>query len=205
MVLAQPEPRQLGIAVDDVSLFFTYRTAPVRSGLLEAATSVKSTIPTASFGAPVDGVRESWAPYDLETAEGIKVEVKSAAYLQAWAQEAPSKIQFVTPRRQGWDAQTGTVDLEAKRHADIYVLALLTHKDKPTLDPMDVEQWEFYVVPTRVLEEREQSQRSIRRVTPRKTSPPCWAFSRASGELTSSTKGTPWRRAAARPAKVLAA
>jgi hypothetical protein len=52
---------------------------------------------------------------------------------------------------------------------------------------------------------REQSRRSIRPVTLPKKIPPCSAFSRASGEFTSSTNGTPWRRAAARPAKVLAA
>lgn len=114
-----------------------------------------------AIGARVDGVRESWATYDLETPDGIKVEVKSAAYLQAWAQEEPSKIKFVTPRRQGWDSETGKVDLEAKRRADVYVLALLAHKDKPTLDPIDVAQWEFYVLPTSVLERRDRSQHSL--------------------------------------------
>ena len=43
----------------------------------------------------------------------------------------------------------------------MYVFALLAHKDKATVDPMDVGQWEFYVVPTRVLNERERSQHSI--------------------------------------------
>src|SRR5436305_1609593 len=60
-------------------------------------------------------------------------------------------------------------------------------------------------VTARVTSAPAQRRRSMRRVTPRKTRPPCSAFSRASGELTSSTKGTPCRRAAARPAKVLAA
>lgn len=124
-----------------------------------------------AIGAPVDGVRESWATYDLTTPEGIKVEVKSAAYLQAWAQRRPSTIQFVIPKRQGWDGQTGRVDPEAKRHADVYVFAVLAHHDKDTLEPMDVAQWEFYVLPTSVLERRERSQHSItlaslRRLTP---------------------------------------
>ena len=31
-----------------------------------------------------DGTRPGWNAYDLITPEGIKVEVKSAAYLQSW-------------------------------------------------------------------------------------------------------------------------
>jgi len=38
------------------------------------------------------GVRDEWAAYDLLTSSGIKVEVKSAAYLQSWAQRRHSNI-----------------------------------------------------------------------------------------------------------------
>lgn len=114
-----------------------------------------------AIGARVDVVRESWATYDLTAPDGTKIEVKSAAYLQAWRQQKLSTIQFVVPKRQGWDSQTGRVDPEAKRHADVYVFALLAHQDKSTVDPMDVEQWEFYVLPTHVLEVRSRSQHSI--------------------------------------------
>ena len=34
------------------------------------------------------------------------------------------------------------------RQADVYVFAVLAHKDKTTVDPLDLSQWEFYVVPT---------------------------------------------------------
>ena len=30
-------------------------------------------------------IRDGWAPFDLETPDGIKIEVKSAAYVQSWA------------------------------------------------------------------------------------------------------------------------
>ncbi len=33
-----------------------------------------------------DGVRVEWDAYDLRTPSGIKVEVKSAAYVQSWRQ-----------------------------------------------------------------------------------------------------------------------
>lgn len=47
------------------------------------------------------------------------------------------------------------------RHADVYVFALLKHQERDTLDPLNVAQWEFYVLPTRTLNERTRSQHSI--------------------------------------------
>jgi hypothetical protein len=37
-------------------------------------------------------VRAEWDAYDLTTTEGINVEVKSAAYIQIWAQNTDSKL-----------------------------------------------------------------------------------------------------------------
>jgi hypothetical protein len=40
--------------------------------------------------------RDEWSPFDLETNEGIKLEIKSAAYIQSWFQRTLSKISFST-------------------------------------------------------------------------------------------------------------
>ncbi len=39
-------------------------------------------------------VRVNWAIYDVDSRRGLRVEVKSAARLQSWAQEGPSTIRF---------------------------------------------------------------------------------------------------------------
>ncbi len=36
----------------------------------------------------------------------------------------------------------------ANGQADVYVFALLAHADKATIDPLDLDQWTFYVMPT---------------------------------------------------------
>jgi hypothetical protein len=113
------------------------------------------------LGLSTAGVRNEWAAYDLTTPSGIRVEVKSAAYLQAWYQRRPSIISFRTRATRAWDPETNILASEAARQADVYVFALLAHPDKATLDPMNVEQWQFYVVPTRVLNARTRSQHSI--------------------------------------------
>ena len=114
-----------------------------------------------AIGAEVDGVRSDWTSYDLTSHDGVKVEVKSTAYLQAWGQRSLSLITFATPKTRGWDPDTGEVEVAQRRHADVYVFALLAHQDKDTANPLDVDQWKFYVLPTRDLDSRKRSQHSI--------------------------------------------
>lgn len=106
-------------------------------------------------------VRDEWGAYDLETSSGTKIEVKSAAYIQTWFQPKFSAINFEVPKTREWNRATNKQSTEVKRQADVYIFALLTHKDKSTIDPLDVDQWEFYVLPTRMLDERKRSQHSI--------------------------------------------
>ncbi|MDX3114963.1 hypothetical protein [Streptomyces scabiei] len=114
-----------------------------------------------ALGAAI-GTRTEWDTVDIRTPEKRRVEVKSAAYLQSWAQPRPSKIEFGIAPASGWDAQTGVTSAEVMRRSDVYVFCLLHHQDKQTLDPLDLDQWTFYVLPTRVLDERCPTQRSIR-------------------------------------------
>lgn len=113
-----------------------------------------------AIGAAND-VRDEWAAYDLCDSRGITVEVKSAAYLQSWYQERLSSISFTCRKTLAWDPEKNRLGTERRRHAQVYVFALLAHKDQESLDPLDVSQWEFYVVPTVRLDQRTRSQHSI--------------------------------------------
>jgi hypothetical protein len=53
------------------------------------------------------------------------------------------------------------METEARRHADVYVFALLAHVDKSTIDPTNLAQWQFWAVPTEHLDGRLRSQHSI--------------------------------------------
>ena len=106
-------------------------------------------------------LRDEWSSFDLETKEGIKIEVKSAAYIQSWFQKALSQIQFSIKESQNWDAKTGVYHKEICRSADVYVFCLLKHKEQKTINPMKLEQWEFYVLPTIMLDNYTRSKSSI--------------------------------------------
>lgn len=107
------------------------------------------------------GVREEWAAYDLTTADGTRIEVKSAAYIQSWHQEKPSPITFRVPKTRAWDRESNRQSEDVRRQADVYVFAVLAHDDQISIDPLDVSQWEFFVLPTVQLDNRTRSQHSI--------------------------------------------
>ncbi|KXG77113.1 hypothetical protein [Thermotalea metallivorans] len=108
-----------------------------------------------------EGISVSWDKYDLLSKEGIRVEVKSSAYLQSWEQQSLSKISFGIQPTYGWDSVSNKFDAEKKHQSDVYVFCLLKHIDQDTLDPLDLSQWEFYVLPTAVLNKTVPEQKTI--------------------------------------------
>jgi len=114
-----------------------------------------------ALGVPAEGVRDPWQSYDLESDDGVRVEVKSAAYIQSWAQDRFSDITFTVGKRLGWDPDTNRMDSDSRRHADIYVFALLGHREQATINPLDLSQWRFWAVRTETLDDRFGNQDSI--------------------------------------------
>jgi hypothetical protein len=92
------------------------------------------------------GIRVEWDACDLQVPDGPKIEVKSASYIQSWAQKAPSTIKFRIRPTLAWDRDTNEFGNDSRRQADIYVFALLTQKDRNLFDVMDVSQWCFYLL-----------------------------------------------------------
>ena len=102
--------------------------------------------------------REEWDDFDIETSEGIKIEVKSAAYIQSWKQEELSKISFdIKPSYSVFDENKGV----KQRWSDVYVFCLLAHTDKTTIDPLNLNQWTFYILPTKILNTKKPYQKTI--------------------------------------------
>ena len=94
-------------------------------------------------------VRNDWAAYDLESPTGVRVEVKSSAYLQSWHQREFSRPLFGINKSLEWSPKTNDYAGPRRRHSDVYVFCLLAFKgEKRRLNPMDLKQWEFYVVGT---------------------------------------------------------
>lgn len=137
----------------------------------------------AALGIDLSGVRAEWDSYDLITSSGVRIEVKSAAYLQSWSQSTFSKILWRIPRTRAWDPFTNTYASEPVRQADVYVFALLHHKDKATLDPLDTSQWSFFVVDASVVDAKAPTQSSISLASLRNMVGDPVSFSALSGKI----------------------
>lgn len=94
--------------------------------------------------------RVEWASHDVETDDGLRVEVKAGAYLQAWEQRAPSQIRFSGLRARTWSPDGGHAETKTY-NADVYVFAVQTAREHAAYDPLDTSQWEFYVLPCPVV------------------------------------------------------
>ncbi|MBQ1122221.1 hypothetical protein [Streptomyces sp. B15] len=94
--------------------------------------------------------REEWAGHDAETSDGLRVEVKTSAYLQVWEQRHPSTIRFEGLRSKLWSPRTGQAD-KATYNADVYVFAVQTARSHEEYDPLDLDQWEFHVLARSIL------------------------------------------------------
>ncbi len=109
----------------------------------------------------ISSVRAEWDPYDLMTKDGTAMEVKSSAYIQSWHQDKLSTISFGIAPTRAWDASTNTWNDEVRRQAEVYVFCLLDCKDQDVIDPLNLGQWRFYVLPTAVLDETFPDSKSI--------------------------------------------
>ena len=106
-------------------------------------------------------VRVEWDTVDITTPEGIKIEVKSSAYLQSWHQNRPSAISFGIAKTYPWDWKTNQYGETQIRSADVYVFCVLAHLDGQTVNPLELTQWEFYILPTSTLDSSLGNQKTV--------------------------------------------
>jgi hypothetical protein len=155
------EPLINGTTPLDISLFDFWRWS--NSDLLSnAARGIFAEFIVANaLGIEIMVPREEWATYDLKTKDDITIEVKSAAYLQSWNQTSLSEIKFAIGKTNKFDQNGKMLNEPAQRWADVYIFCLLAHQDKRTVNPLDVSQWEFYIVATKILDELCTERQSI--------------------------------------------
>ena len=109
----------------------------------------------------VPAIYSRWQSQDIMTSRGITIEVKSAAYFQSHHQDVPSKISFNIKKTRPWDNETNQREKTPRRSAQVYVFCLLTNKDRNTINPLDLSQWKFYILPTTVIDSSLGNQKSV--------------------------------------------
>ena len=105
-------------------------------------------------------IRMEWAPFDLHF-NGLAIEIKSSAYIQSWSQKQFSKIIFNIPPTYPWDYKTNSYSNYKTRPSHFYVFCLLNNKNPKTINPMKLDQWDFYIISTYQLTKLVGNQRTI--------------------------------------------
>lgn len=110
---------------------------------------------------PSESVRTMWRPYDLLTKDGLKVEVKSAASIQSWDAKHPEFISFrIAPARIPDETGDYKRFSPKQRNSDLYVFCIFTGMSADD-SPLNLDLWEFYILPTKVLNEEKPTQKTI--------------------------------------------
>ena len=103
--------------------------------------------------------RTNWLPYDVTSPTGRRIEVKSAAYIQSWTPEnVCSQIKFDIGKKLAWDGTSYAS--KPDRNCDLYVFCVFTALTKD-ISVLNLDYWDFYVLPTSVLNEKVPEQKSI--------------------------------------------
>ncbi len=105
-------------------------------------------------------LRQAWDNWDVTTTSGVKVEVKSSAYLQSWRQRKLSSIVFTGLTGRAWSADTNEFATERSLRADVYVFAMHICREPDQYDPLRIEDWRF-----RVMSAPQLAEHNVRSVT----------------------------------------
>lgn len=90
-----------------------------------------------------------WTVYDLNY-RGKRIEVKATSYWQSWKKgHAISEQRTFSIRKTYVDYQNNKSEKE--RQNDIYIFCLDKGRDEKSSNPLNLENWAFFIVPTSVI------------------------------------------------------
>ena len=108
-----------------------------------------------ALGVDVAQNNEYWTLWDVSY-RGKRIEVKETSYYHSFNKDG----KISQNRTFGITMANGSYDLEKSRNSlfcrqnDVYVFCLNTGETRETSYPLDLSNWEFYVVPTNVINEK---------------------------------------------------
>lgn len=125
--------------------------------IVNTALSMDTTIP-----------KKGWGECDI-VYNGVRIEIKCSSVLQAWDRDQPSKPVFSISKTYSCDigrdgdryVYIGHDDSEPQRRSEIYVFCLYAHTNRATANPLNLDHWQFYIVPTQLINEVFPTRRTL--------------------------------------------
>lgn len=99
--------------------------------------------------------RSGWTPFDI-LYRNTRIEVKETGYFYSWQKKGK-----ISQRRSFGINQTYNGKQIKERQNDIYVFCLNTGETAKDSNPLELEHWEFYVIPTKIINEKCRANKTI--------------------------------------------
>lgn len=105
--------------------------------------------------------RDLWRPFDLLYDNNYRIEVKSSGYVQSHSPKHPDHISFsIAPAKVPGITGDYKADSPSQRNCDIYIFCVYTAMSKDE-NPLNLDFWDFYVLPTKILNSEKPTQKTI--------------------------------------------
>lgn len=95
-----------------------------------------------------------WTAYDMSYRKK-RIEVKSTVYVHPWNTEKVSQVRTfsIAPSKNSYwlDTPLPSADGDLERQSEVYVFCLNANQDIDKHDILNIDHWEFYVVPTYII------------------------------------------------------
>lgn len=125
-----------------------------------------------ALGTDISEPKRGWGECDIlypYKDSKIRIEIKCSTLLQAWERPTPPKPVFSISKTLNCDIvdigsgyrYIGRDGSPPIRRSDIYVFCLFAEEDRARANPLILDQWRFYIVPTRTIDEQLGDQRKI--------------------------------------------
>lgn len=94
---------------------------------------------------------DSWTLFDI-LYRNKRIEIKQTSYFHPWNENGKiSKQRIFGITMANSNYENPNIENKFERQNDVYVFCLNTGKTKETAYPLDISNWEFYVVPTKII------------------------------------------------------
>jgi len=104
--------------------------------------------------------RINWGDIDLRY-QRKKISIRTSGYIQSWKQKKSKRILFDISKKKGIDAKKEDSLTFKNREADLYIFNFHKEKVVKKADVLEIDQWDFYIVLTSVLDEHYPNKNKI--------------------------------------------
>jgi len=131
------------------------------SNIYDMQDEISEFIVAKALGIDIPYNKEMWTLYDIDY-KGFRIEVKETSYYHPWNKDGKvSKQRSFGITKANSSYEHPDEENKFERQNDIYVFCLVNGNTRETSNPLDLDNWDFYIVPTLVINKECKDNKTI--------------------------------------------